>query len=84
MDSKKRCQSCGMPVTTGYYGTNADGSDNPAYCTFCFKYGNFTKPRMTLDQMIGLSVDNMTSQNMGYKEALSLANEIIPRLARWS
>jgi hypothetical protein len=82
---KKRCQSCGMPINEDFFSTNADGEKNPAFCKFCFEDGSFTDATMTLDKMIGLSVDNMTTQQgINYKRALEMAQSIIPKLARWS
>ena len=37
----KFCQSCGMPLTDEVLGTNADGSKNEDYCTYCYKDGKF-------------------------------------------
>ena len=36
MDDKARCQSCGMPLDIGFYGTNSDGTGNMEYCKLCF------------------------------------------------
>lgn len=40
----KICQSCGMPMSKDPLcgGTNADGSKNLKYCSYCFQNGNFT------------------------------------------
>ena len=38
---QKFCQSCGMPMTTEIYGTNADGTLNEDYCMYCYKDGAF-------------------------------------------
>jgi hypothetical protein len=88
MLNKQRCQSCGMalgfPLPEEYFGTNADGTHNKEYCQFCFKGGQFTKPDLTLQQMIDLSIEHMTTQLEFPKEkAERLANEIIPQLKRW-
>ena len=61
MDDKKRCQSCGMPLAEGYYGTQVDGdATHDEYCKFCYQNGSFTRPDLTLEDMIQLSVTNMT------------------------
>ena len=39
----KFCQSCGMPLTNEILGTNADGTFNEDYCTYCYKDGKFTQ-----------------------------------------
>lgn len=40
----KMCQSCGMPMQRDPQGggTNADGSKNPLYCSYCYANGDFT------------------------------------------
>lgn len=38
------CQSCGMPLSKdpNAGGTNADGSKNEKYCSYCYQNGEFT------------------------------------------
>lgn len=40
----KFCQSCGMPMKqdTQGGGTNADGTKNANYCSYCYQNGAFT------------------------------------------
>ncbi len=40
----KMCQSCGMPISKDPNGggTNADGSSNALYCSYCYQNGEFT------------------------------------------
>lgn len=40
----KNCQSCGMPLSKDPNGgsTNADGSKNHKYCSYCYEKGAFT------------------------------------------
>ncbi len=73
-----------MPLQDGFYGKNADGSDTTDYCQFCFQDGAFTKPDMTLEEMIESSVQFMT-KNLGFDEAKAreMSNEFIPPLKRW-
>jgi len=42
--TNKFCQSCGMPMTKDPQGggTNADGSKNEKYCSYCYQNGEFT------------------------------------------
>ena len=42
--TNKMCQSCGMPMKKDPQGggTNADGSKNAAYCSYCYQNGEFT------------------------------------------
>jgi radical SAM superfamily enzyme len=85
MDQKPRCQSCGMPVSPGYYGTEADGKVNPEYCMFCYKSGAFTEPNLTLEGMIDKSVRHMT-ESMGFEKekAAEMSRAVIPTLRRWT
>ena len=87
MEEKVRCQSCGMPLSElfGNYGTNRDGSNNSEYCSVCFKNGEFTNPKQTMEQMIQSSIDNMTNDlQMPLETATSLAQSVIPSLRRWA
>ncbi len=84
MDLTFRCQSCGMPLGEGFYGTNEDHTENHKYCKFCFLNGSFTNPFITMDDMIENSVENMVNDlGMPEKHAKELANTYIPRLRRW-
>jgi len=45
MEAKNKfCQSCGMPMKQDPQGggTNADGSINVRYCSYCYQNGEFT------------------------------------------
>ena len=81
---KLRCQSCGMPLDPGYFGTNADASQNREWCFLCFKQGVFTKPEMTVEEMLQMSIDHMM-RHLGFArdKAEQMAKEIIPNLKRW-
>lgn len=84
MNNEVRCQSCGMPLGKGVYGTNWDKSENKKFCKFCFQGGDFTEPNLTLPQMIEKSVRYMV-QNLSYskEDALALSRKIISELRRW-
>ena len=83
-DGKLRCQSCGMPLDPGYFGTNADGSQNREWCFLCFKRGAFTQPEVTLEEMVERSIGHMT-RHLGFnsERAKAVSHEIIPNLKRW-
>lgn len=82
--TKVRCQSCGMPLGDGMFGTNADGSFSDEYCKMCFQNGVFVEPSLTLDQMIQKSVDYMTSQlNIPEPEAREATTKALSSLKRW-
>lgn len=84
MDNVVRCQSCGMPLGDGFFGTEQNQSENQEYCKFCYQDGAFVQPETTVEAMIQMSVDNMTSeQGMDDSKARELANVYIPNLKRW-
>lgn len=79
-----RCQSCGMKMTEGFWGSNKDGSESREYCKFCFQEGEFVMPELTSEDMIQLSIHNMTDDlGMEIEKATKIANEYIPKLKRW-
>lgn len=86
MDTKQRCQSCGMPVGDGSFGTELDGiTTSEEYCKFCYEQGTFTRPDLTMEEMIALSIHNMSEDlKMPPDQAATLARSVIPTLARWT
>lgn len=84
MELSFRCQSCGMPLGDGFYGTNEDHTENHKYCKFCFLNGSFTDPNQTMEEMIQSSIENMVHEvGLPEKQAIDLANTFIPKLKRW-
>lgn len=83
---EKYCQSCGIPMgnTGEFYGTNADGSKNTEYCSYCFDSGKFTG-EMTMDEMIELCVPHMAEAHpeMTEEKARQMMKEFFPHLKRW-
>lgn len=49
----KFCQSCGMPMKKDPKGggSNADGSKNIKYCSYCYEDGEFTQKDLSLEEM---------------------------------
>jgi len=79
-----QCQSCGMPMTKDAdFGTNADGTRNAEYCSFCYREGKFTDGGITLEGKIEKNVQ--IAMKMGWPEdkAREMAENIIPKLKRW-
>ena len=67
------------------FGSNREGSRSYEYCVICFREGAFTMPNLTLDEMIAMSVENMTGeQGIPEARARDLANTVIPKLRRWA
>ena len=79
------CQCCGTPfdVPNMPFGTNADGTENPDYCAWCYKDGEFTS--QGLDEIIERNVPYLM-QATGYsaEEAVSFMGAVLPTLKRWS
>ncbi len=86
---QKFCQSCGMPLTDGNKGTNADGSQNDDYCIYCYKDGKFTQD-MTMEQMIDHcaqfteEINKQSGQNLTKEQAKEMMRRFFPHLKRWA
>ena len=84
----KFCQSCGMPLTDENLGTNADGSKNEDYCTYCYKDGKFTQD-CTMDEMIDFcaqfvdEVNKSMPKPMTRDEYKDMMRQYFPMLKRW-
>ena len=61
MNTKGKCQSCGMPLRADPKGggTRADGSVSTDYCSYCYADGKFISPGMTVDDMRALIVEKL-------------------------
>lgn len=84
MSSYKNCQSCGMPLKKDPKGgsTNADGSKNNMYCSFCYENGEFLQPDITATEMQIFVKDKLKS--MGFPGFLAgFFTKGIPKLERW-
>ena len=86
---KQFCQSCGMPMDIPeLFGTDADGSKNEDYCTYCFKDGKFTQD-VTMDEMINVCLEHLDEFNKDSEkkvtadEAKTMMKEYFPTLKRW-
>ena len=50
--TKVICQSCGSPIRQeAEQGTESGGSLTDLYCGNCYRFGAFTEPGMTVDEM---------------------------------
>jgi len=87
-NAKLICQSCGMPLSDGLLGTNADGGKNEEYCIYCYKDGAFTGDS-TMEQMVeycSMFVDEYnknTGQNLTCCEYKEVLRKFFPTLKRW-
>ena len=78
------CQCCGTPfdVPNMPLGTNLDGTENPDYCGWCYRDGEFTGSG--LDEIIERNVPYLM-QATGYsqEEAVSFMGALLPTLKHW-
>lgn len=84
MKKHKNCQSCGMPFSKDpeHGGTNADGTKNAMYCSYCYKEGNFTQPDFTIKEMQKFCKGKM--KEMGFPGFIAGFFTLgIPKLERW-
>ncbi len=85
MDDEIRCQSCGMPLMPGNFGTDAAGQEQKTYCKFCYQKGSFTEPDLTAAGMVEKSVRFMTAEfKMPEARAREMSEAVIPKLKRWN
>ena len=78
------CQSCGMMFTEpGQTAHEADGSENPEFCRWCYENGHWTY-ETTMDEMIEECAPRM-AEAMGWSvdESASLLGAVLPTLKRW-
>ncbi len=74
-----------MPMQTGWYGKEKDGTANSDYCVYCYKDGAFTEPDLTLEGMVEKSIMYMTGHmKFPLAQAEKLSNDVIPKLKRWN
>lgn len=84
MEATTRCQSCGMPLGLGFFGSEVDGTSSQEYCKFCWQKGQFVEPDLQLQDMIDRSVQHMHSElQFSEDKARQIAEEVIPQLGRW-
>lgn len=80
--ARAMCESCGMPLKDAVKGTNADGTKNDHYCTYCFADGAFTAPDATVAEMREYSIKGMTDK--GWPKFLAtIMTKNTGRLPRW-
>lgn len=85
---QKFCQSCGMPLTDKFYGTNANNSKNEDYCSYCFENGKFTK-ECTMEEMIEHCAQFLDEYNKDADNKLTKADAVaqmrlhFPEMKRW-
>jgi radical SAM superfamily enzyme len=73
-NSVKICQSCAMPMSKDPQdgGTNADGSRNEKYCSYCYKDGTF-----------GVSSDMSLEEFQEYERKAMIEHAKINKFVAW-
>jgi len=78
------CQCCGTPFSVPNMpkGTDADGTENPNYCKWCYDEGEFASA--TMDDVIEKSAPYlMQATGVSLDEAVSFMGALLPSLKRW-
>ena len=84
LPQESSCQCCGTPFSVPDMpkGTDADGTENPDYCKWCFDDGKFTGA--TMDDVIEQSAPYLAQvAGMSLDEAVSFMGALLPTLGRW-
>jgi hypothetical protein len=79
------CQSCGMPMNKDPQGggTNADGSKNNKYCSYCFQNGAFVGGETTVKEFQEFCRKKMI-ENGASRFFAWLLTRGMKRLERWN
>ena len=78
------CQCCGTPFSVPNMpkGTDADGTENPNYCKWCYDKGEFASA--TMDDVIEKSAPYLVAATgVSLDVAVSFMGALLPTLARW-
>lgn len=80
---QKYCQSCGMPLSYNFYGTEKNGEKSLEYCSYCYENGAFKQPDLTMEEMIDMCIPFMKQNGMDEDKAKTLMENSLPTLKRW-
>ena len=78
------CQCCGTPFSVPNMdkGADADGTENPDYCKWCYDGGEFASA--TMDDVIEKSAPYLVqATGVSLDEAVSFMGALLPSLKRW-
>ena len=84
IDVSQLCQCCGTPFTVPNmpHGTEADGTENMAYCKWCYDGGQFAY--QSEDELIEKTAPFlMEATGMSQEEAVSFMGVLVPHLKHW-
>jgi Putative zinc ribbon domain len=84
LNTKGKCQSCGMPLRVDPKGggTNADGTLTREYCSHCYVGGKFVNPNMTIEEMRALVIEKLREKGFPKFVARFFASGL-DKLSRW-
>ncbi|WP_123053737.1 zinc ribbon domain-containing protein [Clostridium sp. JN-1] len=80
---QKYCQSCGMPLSEGFYGTEQNSEKSLEYCSYCYENGAFKQPNLSMEEMIDMCIPFMKQNGMDEDKARALMESSLPALKRW-
>ncbi|MBA3572629.1 MAG: hypothetical protein H0W34_11820 [Pyrinomonadaceae bacterium] len=63
-------------------GTDADGGRSSDFCSYCYRNGRFTQPRLTLEQMIAKAQAKLREMRVP-EIIVRRASGHISKLSRW-
>ena len=80
----KFCQSCGMPMDQdpANGGSNADGTKNVSYCSYCYKDGRFNDNFTKASEMVAFVKDKLKEMGYGPLKRWFYTSHIY-QLSRW-
>ena len=84
LPAEPACQCCGTPFSVPHMerGADADGTENPAYCKWCYDQGAFAHE--TMDDVIETSAPYLVeATGMSLDEAVSFMGALLPTLDHW-
>ena len=80
---KNLCQSCAMPIESDdLLGTNADGSQNPDFCKYCYNNGKFIY-NVSIEEFIDMCSQFGEQAGMTNEQMKDYCTKIFPTLKRW-
>lgn len=78
------CQCCGTPFSIPHmeHGHNEDGTEDPAYCKWCYDNGTFAY--QTMEDVIEASAPYLAeASGVSLDEAVSFMGALLPTLDHW-
>ncbi|MBQ9069376.1 MAG: TipAS antibiotic-recognition domain-containing protein [Eggerthellaceae bacterium] len=84
LPQEESCQCCGTPFSVPNMpkGADADGTENPHYCKWCYDAGKFANE--TMEEVIEHSAPYLVeATGVTLDEAVSFMGALLPTLGRW-